>query len=31
MVGLDDDFEQVCGEIMHKEVPLDLEECYAFI
>ncbi|KAJ1386643.1 gag-polypeptide of LTR copia-type [Sesbania bispinosa] len=31
LAGLDDDFEQVRGEILRKEVAPDLEECYALI
>ena len=31
LAGLDGDFEQVWGEILHKDPLHDLEECYALI
>ena len=31
LTGLDGDFEQVRGEILHKYLVPDLEECYALV
>jgi hypothetical protein len=31
LAGLDDDFKQICGEILRKKPISELEECYALI
>jgi len=31
LVRLDGTFEQICGEILHKEIVPDVEECYALV
>jgi hypothetical protein len=31
LAGLDDDFNQICGEILRKKSIPKLEECYALI